>query len=549
MENKHFNIKDEIDFNDFPLISIDKEEKVSKKENDTFQTMMQIAIKQENVLGNLLEKATIIDFDLEANGEKVLSLREKLKNANDLKTKENIEKEILKMAPNNYQKYVLIIHKLLKLSVEEGLGMGLSNNHFFYYNKHYWENKNHELVISFLGDFAQKSGINKLDAQQSKVKTDLFKQFETDAQIPDFNKKSDEIRIPLKNGTLIFNNGNIELTDFKREHFLKYQLEFEYDPKVEAPLFQKFLNRVLPDKKLQDILLEFLGNIFLKDTKNQKMLLLYGTGCNGKSVVNDVIQALLGKHNITSFSIPSLCNEGSKTQSYLENNLLNYSQEFGSGKYDVDILKTLISNHPHEVRRLYENPYTMENYGPLASNCNVLPRISENNHAFFRRFIIIPFKETISDEEIDINLANKIIQTELSGVFNMLISGMKRLKAQKKFTESKIVNEEIEKFRKDSNSILSFLDDENYVPSKKEKKEISIFFQLYKDYCSQNNFHAFSSRKFNEQLRSAGYEINRSNQGYYYINYEKKKFDYDRDGAKVLNDVDEIQDFLNKMKN
>jgi putative DNA primase/helicase len=523
MAESEFLINENFDFNDIPLIS--KDEKQVFQTNEVFQTMMQLAIKKQDVLNVLLQEAEVIDFDFEANGDSILLLREELANAKDLRSKESIKKEIQKKSPKSQAKYVIIIRRLLELAEKKGLGIGMSNFCFYFFNLKYWQQKDLSFLHSFLGEFAQKCGLEELEAQQAKVKADLFKQFQSDAEIPGFGKKSDEVRIPLKNGTLIFNNGEMKFTNFEKLHFLTYQLSFDYDPTAKAVIFQKFLDRVLPDKTLQYILLEFIGYCFVKKMKIEKMLLLFGSGRNGKSVVNEIIHALLGSENVTSFSVTSLCDPKSQTRPFLENTILNFSQEYGHGKFDLDIFKTIVSNQKIEVKKLYQNPYVVENYGRIASNCNVLPRVTENKDAFYRRLIILPFKEKISEEEIDIDLANKIISNELSGVFNMVIDGMKRLVKQNNFTYSKIVEEELKKYRKDSNSVLTFLDDENYIPLKTEKVKIDVLFQLYNNYCFRNNYQPFQMTKFKEQLRDAEYDISRSNGGYYYVYYGKKKFD------------------------
>ena len=546
MENNKFYIKEEINFNDTPLIAISEDENTSSKINSDFQTMMQLDVKKEDVFNDIFEETEAIDFALEANGDLILSLREELASAKNHKEKEDIERQIEKLSPNNSQKYVIITRKLLQLASKMKVGLGISNHCFYYFNRIYWKQKNLIFLNSFLGDFAQKSGLSELEAQQSKVKIDLFKQFQSDAEIPDFSKKSDEVIIPLKNVTLIFKNGKIEVTGFEMEHFSTYQLPFVYDPEATAPIFQKFLDKVLPNKELQYILLEFIGYCFVKGMKLEKMLLLFGSGRNGKSVVNEIIHALLGKENVTSFSVTSLCDSKSQTRPLLENNLLNCSQEFGSGKFDLDIFKTLVSNQKMEAKKLYQNPYVIENYGRIISNCNTLPRVTENKDAFYRRLIILPFKVRILEEEIDIDLANKIISNELPGVFNMVLEAMKRLVKQNNFTYSEIAEEELKKYRKDSNSVLTFLDDENYIPLKTNKVAIAEFFQNYNSYCSRNNYQPFSSGKFNEQLRDAGYEISRSTGGLYYFHYGKKKFDHNLDEDKDGEELDIFQRFFPK---
>ncbi|MBF2707444.1 DNA primase family protein [Flavobacterium soyangense] len=534
MKNKKNYINGEIDFNELSLNPIIEKPNTNKNEIKVFQSMMQKAIKEEDLFRTLLEDTEKIDFELEANKKAVLNLREKLNDATDFKMKEAIEKEIQKKAPNEFEKYVMIIRQLLVLTEEKGFGMGISNGDFYFYNAEYWVKRDNEILTGFLGDFAEKCGLENLQAQQFKVKDSLFKQFQISAPIPGFNSKINEIRIPVENGTLILNGGKIDLIGFKKEHFLKYKLNFKYDINAKAVMFQAFLDRILPDKKLQNILLEFLGYVFVKDIKIEKMLLLFGFGSNGKSVINDIIYALLGKQNMTNFSLSSLCNQKSQTRALIENTLLNFAQEIGNGKFEIDMLKTLVSNQPCESKLLYKNPFIIENYGRFMFNCNTLPKNSENTNAFYRRFIILPFNETISDKEKDINLASKIIANELPGVFNMVIDGMKRLRQQGNFTKSEIVDKELEKYRRESSSILSFIDDENYIPSPDSKMGLDIFYQIYRDYCTRNGFYPYQIKNLSAQLRNAGFEVKRSKNGFTNVFYAKLISDFSYDGATII---------------
>ena len=64
--------------------------------------------------------------------------------------------------------------------------------------------------------------------------------------------------------------------------------------KAKVPFFEKFLNQVLPDGEIHDIISEYSGSIFIKTSvlKLEKALFFYGSGSNGKSVLFDFIRAL-----------------------------------------------------------------------------------------------------------------------------------------------------------------------------------------------------------------------------------------------------------------
>jgi putative DNA primase/helicase len=140
---------------------------------------------------------------------------------------------------------------------------------------------------------------------------------------------------------------------------MTYVLPFDYDPLAEAPLFHAYINRVLPEQRLQDILAEYTGYIFARGLKLEKVALLFGIGANGKSVFADILNALLGKDNVCGFSLHSITKSDSWQRAELEHKLLNYSSEINT-KMESDTFKKLVSGEPVEAHRKYKDPYTMD---------------------------------------------------------------------------------------------------------------------------------------------------------------------------------------------
>src|SRR5262249_2831066 len=133
--------------------------------------------------------------------------------------------------------------------------------------------------------------------------------------------------INLLNGTFEITPTKIHLRDFKREDFLTHQLSFTYDKGATAPIWQRFLDEVLPDESRQLVLAEYIGYVFTR-LKLEKTLMLYGSGANGKSVVFDVVNALLGPENVVNHSLASLSHEYHRAK--LANKLLNYSSDIST---------------------------------------------------------------------------------------------------------------------------------------------------------------------------------------------------------------------------
>ena len=541
MKKNNFKINEVIDFNDIPL-KIDEEvinnsqKKISIKPNDTsYKSIIQKSIQEQEIFKNILEKIEPIDFLLESTGSIGKDLRNELKNTTDLRSREILERKIEKLIPNNKQKYVIIIRHLLELTEKLGYGMGIYNDDFYYFDGRYWVKKDKNILIAFLGEFAEKAGLEKLEALQFKTKEDLFSQFQVEALIPISKSNSSEIRIPVQNGTLIFKNGLPELSEFNKDHFLRYILPFEYNPEAKCPMFDTYFNKVLPDKSLQNICFEFIGSVYTS-LNHEKTLFLLGSGANGKSIFYNITSACFGKEKITTIPLEDLCAFQSQSTALLEDTLINFCPDIGDRKFDIGLFKRLVSREKIPVKEVYKKVFEMENYGRLAFNCNSLPKEPENSDAFHRRLLIVRFGVTIPEKERDYDLANKIIKTELSGFFNLVLEGLKRLIEQNGFSNSELLQEELRKYRTDSNSVLSFLDEERYHIHPTSKIAIDTFYQIYKEYCVRNGFHSFGIKKLNTQLRNAGFKIERSTNGYYHIFCEKTIPSIDIDIKSILNE-------------
>jgi putative DNA primase/helicase len=121
--------------------------------------------------------------------------------------------------------------------------------------------------------------------------------------------------------------------------------------------------------------------------------------------------------------------------------------------------------------------------------------------AFFRRFLILFFNVIIPENERNPNLAKEIIAEELSGIFNWVVDGLRRLLEQNGFSKCEAAEEMLATFRRESDTVAMFLSDESYFPS-----EIPVngkyLFQKYRSYCLQNGYKFLGRNKFNKRLEA-----------------------------------------------
>ncbi len=434
--------------------------------------------------------------------------------------------------PHNSENFKLNTKHFLILSVENTLQIaeknrwGLCKNHDFIYlfNGTFWSEIDKETFQKFLGEAAEQMGVGKFSAKFYQFREQLFKQFLATAYLPTPESNKDTVLINLQNGTFEISPQGTKLKPFDRSDFITYQLPFEYNPQATAPIFEAYLNRVLPDKERQRILAEYLGFVFIKHGSNvlkeEKALILYGTGANGKSVFFEVVNALLGSNNVGSYSLQSLTNDNGYFRAKLANKLVNYASEI-NGNLEASIFKQLVSGEPVEARLPYGQPFILKQYAKLIFNCNELPKDVEHTNAYFRRFLIIPFDVTIPEHEQDKNLHAKIIDNELSGVFNWVLEGLNRLMEQKRFSDCEAAKKAVEQYRIESDSVQMFLNEHDYSVSVTSEIPLKDMFTEYRNYCFESGFKACSLRTLADRLRNAGYQTDRKNIGTI-VNAEKK---------------------------
>lgn len=507
------NIKKDTDLNLIHQTLIRKSMDGLKLENqEIFKTSITKAITQNQILQKILEAIQVIDFEQFIDDEPDQTFG-----------KNNKKKRV-----NDEDKAVAIIDNLLQVASSINSGVGTIETGIIGYNGFYWDEINPKIFKVFLGKVAHKSGYKILKAFNRRTNEILFETFLILAPLFKPTDMENSIKINLLNGCFC-----IKIKENKMQNILKpvdkddlflYQLPFIYDPNAEAPQFEKYLDMVLPDKDAQNVLLEYCGYIFTDHLKLERILILYGSGANGKSVFFDILRALLGDDNISYFSMNKLCDESGYSRAVLPGKLLNYASEFG-GKLDIQIFKRLISNEPVEARHPYGQPFVIKDYCKFIFNANKLPEV-EHTDAFFRRPIIIPFNKKIKDSEKDIHLAKKIIGNELSGIFNLILKGLERLLKNGDFSNSKLLDLELANYRKDSNTIALFLEEENWIPSTEIKMRAQELFNQYKEYCRECNVKfSFSYNNFLKKLEELGYAVKRKGTNNYTEVFCKKKGD------------------------
>jgi len=458
------------------------------------------------LLHNMLLVITPVDFEI--------TFTQKL---NDPLYKYTTKKRIdLQKVPKSL--YSVAIMKELQAIIEKyGWDFAQQDGMLYLYTGKYWVKVKDDDVRAFLGQVTIKMGYYSPAEAMSKNFSDLlFKQFQHSSYFSPVTSDKNKVLINLENGTYEITAEGAILRKHCKEDFLTYCLPFSLNQEDSAPLFTKYLNRVLPDPSSQSVLQEFIGYIFIRHLKLEKALILLGGGQNGKSVMFEIISALLGSQNISTKSLGDLVDKdsGNDNRAKLKDKLVNYGSEISAKGMDVDMFKRLVSGEPVAAREKYKTSFDLKNNCKFIFNANKLPVEIEHTEAYFRRFIIIPFAVTISESEKDPELHTKIINNELSGVLNWAIIGLNRLLVHKKFSECEAANVALQTYKKESNSVALMVESEGLADGYSIEREWRMsnkeLYELYKEFCIADGMRAMNRINFSKELKNLGFKTYRS---------------------------------------
>lgn len=319
----------------------------------------------------------------------------------------------------------------------------------------------------------------------------IIKMVAADPRIKPFN--------PSKS-VISFNNCMLRLSDMSvfphdPEYATRIHLDYEYDPKASCPEWLKFLDYVIGDHASIAVLQEFLGLIFVdpKAIQVESVLLLYGTGANGKSTAQEVIERAIGKDYCSNYEFSQLCTHKNAEYNLADINgkLLNFASDMSDKDYSGGMFKALAARDPIQVRPIGQAPYKATELPLMIASVNRIPRTSDSTNGYWRRMgKIIHFDKTIPEGEQDRMLKPKLSR-EVSGVFNWIIEGRKRiLQNSGRFTYSEAIERLVANARKDSNSVWGFLEENNYHAFKTPNgtyESVKVLardlMKEYKDYC------------------------------------------------------------------
>ena len=266
----------------------------------------------------------------------------------------------------------------------------------------------------------------------------------------------------LANGTLDLDTYSLRAHD--RADMLTHCLPYAFDPAATCGRWVQFLGEVLvkedgrtPDPELIALFQEYVGYALTTETRYEAMLWLSGKGANGKSTATRIVNALLVpfalKLDFSALGRP----DASYYLARLGGARVVFSTEAAT-KTGEEILKQLVSGEPLSARPIRGEPITIYPVAKVIWAMNDKPDIKDTSDGFWRRLRLIPFYRQFAEHEKDTRLADRLLG-ELPGILNWALDGLRRLRANGRFTDAAAVREAVTEYRTEQNDVALWLNE------------------------------------------------------------------------------------------
>ena len=228
-------------------------------------------------------------------------------------------------------------------------------------------------------------------------------------------------------------NGTVDLvTGMLHPHdprdLLTQMTEVEYDTDATAPEFERFIRQVLPDGDVRGFVQRLFGMSLLGEVRDHVFTVFTGTGRNGKGVLLRIAQSVFGDYStgIHKDLLVKTNFEGHPTHlASLYGRRLAVAQELERGaKWDVSRVKELSGGDAITARWMRGNEFTFTPSHTIIMSSNHRPAVGEGERAFWLRYREVPFTVSFDGRE-DTTLADRIISSELPGVLQWMLRGLR----------------------------------------------------------------------------------------------------------------------------
>lgn len=315
-----------------------------------------------------------------------------------------------------------------------------------------------------------------------------------------YQENPDPNIINFKNGLL--NIQSYELFGHTPAYLSTSQIPVMFQQDARCPQWMKFLHEVTSeDPDQMKLLQQIAGYCLTTDMSFAKAFIFYGQGANGKSLFTRMISKIVGADNVSSLNLSTITRQFGLTG--LVGKKLNLIDEISGNYFESNVIKGLISGEKMSAEvKFRPEPLEFVPSAKLVFSVNELPKINDTTPGLYRRFIIVPFDRSFESNP-DLGLEEKLT-SELPGILNWAVEGLKLLRADGRFNETERNFDAMRVFKAENSPVVEFINAAYEPVAAGDERLYSIpineLYAQYRSYCLDHGYKAKALSNFSREI-------------------------------------------------
>lgn len=317
--------------------------------------------------------------------------------------------------------------------------------------------------------------------------------------------QADPRYIRFKNGVLDIET--LELTPNDGTHLLLNEVPHDWKPDAESELVDETFSSIAQgDKAVVANLWEMFGLSLYRGHDVSRMILLQGSGANGKSTLLDMLKCLLGVDNCFSLPIHEL---GEKFQLVPAMGKLaligdDIASDFVNGKACA-VMKKFVTGEA--VNDQYKGGATFQfnPYATLIYSCNEIPRFADGTFGFERRIHPIPLTARFApgSDGYDPRLKQKLCAEEcIEYAIVKAVDALRAARERMGLTPNSLSERMRADILRDNDPAGGFITEMTKQGYAFLNKTNSMVYGEFEDWCAVNGYEPVSKSKLSAKIRT-----------------------------------------------
>jgi putative DNA primase/helicase len=327
----------------------------------------------------------------------------------------------------------------------------------------------------------------------------------------------------VTNGVVNLRTGSLVQAD-PAMHITK-QAAADFDANATCPRWHAFLTEIFEDDlETIESVQRLLGYTLTGSTSEEKIVICYGHGANGKSVFNNVVAKITNEYHTIGPNCLLIARGKNDTSvrndmaKLLGARLISVNELSAGARLDEQIIKQLAGREAISARFLHKEFFDFLPTGKVWLRTNHRPIIAGEDDGIWRRLVLLPFNRKFTEEEQDRDLEQTLLQ-ERSGILAWMVRGAIKWQ-QSGLKLSPTMMAELRTYRTESDLLGEFLEEKTERNANGRIQQATLFTE-WQDWCEASGLKSGSKAAFTRRISERGFGSTQSNGLRYYQGLER----------------------------